>query len=83
MSLLRMFWCHFKLKCWLYLYRLPPPFAEDGRGSSGIGRGKLIGLTKGLLLPAKAVGSIRSRPRFLVEMGRNIKYKVLIGTKQL
>ena len=52
------------LKCWLYanLYRLPPPFAEDGRGSSGIGRGKSIGLTESIILPAEAVDSNRSRP---------------------
>ena len=52
------------LKCWLYanLYRLPPPFAEDGRGSSGLGRGKSIGLTEGILLPAEAVDSNRSHP---------------------
>ena len=49
------------LKFWLYanLYRLPPPFAEDDR-SSGIGRGKSIGLTDGILLPAEAVYSNRS-----------------------
>ena len=54
------------LKCWLYanLYRLPPPFAEDGsRWSSGIGRGKSIGLAEGMLLPAEAVDSNRSRPK--------------------
>ena len=53
------------LKCWLYvnLLGLPPPFAEDGRGSSGIGRGKSIGLAEGILLPAEAVDSNRSRPR--------------------
>ena len=52
------------LKCWLYanLDRLLPPFAEYGRGSSGIGRGKSIGLTEGILLPAEAVDSNRSRP---------------------
>ena len=52
------------LKCWLYanLYSLPAPFAEDGRGSSGIGRGKSIGLTEGILLPAEAVDSNRLRP---------------------
>ena len=53
------------LKCWLYanLHRFPPPFAEDGRGSSGIGRGKSIGLTEGILLPAEVVDSNRSRPQ--------------------
>ena len=51
------------LKCWLYanLYHRPSPFAEDGRRSSGIGRGKSIGLTDGILLPAEAVYSSRSR----------------------
>ena len=51
-------------KRWLYanLYRLLPPFAEDGRESSGIGRGKSIGLTEGVLLPAEALDSNRSRP---------------------
>ncbi len=42
------------LKCWLYANRLPPPFAEDGRGSSGIGRGKSIGLAEGIPLPTEA-----------------------------
>ena len=28
---------------------------EDGRGSSGIGSGKSIGLAEGILLPAEAV----------------------------
>ena len=37
---------------------------EDGRGSSGIGRGKSIGLAEGILLPAEAVDSNRSRPKF-------------------
>ena len=52
------------LKCWLYanFYRLPPPFAEDSRGSSGIGTGKSIGLAKGILLPAEAVDPNRTRP---------------------
>ena len=36
---------------------------EDGRGSSGIGSGKSIGLAEGVLLPAEAVESNRSRPR--------------------
>ena len=56
------------LKCWLYanLYRLPPPFAEDGRGSSGIGRGTSIGLAEGIRLPAEAVDSNRSRPLALL-----------------
>ena len=36
---------------------------EDGRGSSGIGPGKSIGLAEGILLPAEAVESNRSRPR--------------------
>ena len=55
------------LKCWLYanLYRLAPPFAEDGRGPSGIDRGKSIGITEGILLPAEAVDSNRSRPKVL------------------
>ena len=54
------------LKCWLCanLYRLPPPFVEDGRGSSGIGRCKSIGLTEDILLQAEAVDSNRSRPKF-------------------
>ena len=46
------------------LYRLPSSFAEDGRGPSGISRGKSIGLTEGILLPAEAVDSNRSRPTF-------------------
>ena len=52
------------LKCWIYanFYRLPPPFTEDGRESSGTGRGKSIGLTEGILLPTEAVDSNRSRP---------------------
>ena len=52
------------LKCWLYanLYRLPPIFAVDGRGSSGKGRSKSIGLAEGILLPAEAVDSNRSHP---------------------
>ena len=52
------------LKCWLYahLYRLPRREAKDGRGSSGIGRGKSIGLAGVILLPAEAVDSNRSRP---------------------
>ena len=36
---------------------------EDGRGSSGIGSGKSIGLAEGILLPAEAVESNRSRPK--------------------
>ena len=54
------------VKCWLYanLYRLPPPFVEDAR-ASGIGRGKSIGLAEGILLPAEAVDSNRSRPKSL------------------
>ena len=50
------FHCMFVLaaifKCWLSanLYRLPPISAGDGRGSSGIGRGKSIGLAEGILL---------------------------------
>ena len=35
---------------------------EDGRGSSGIGSGKSIGMAEGILLPAEAVESNRSRP---------------------
>ena len=56
------------LKCWLYanLYRLPRRGAEDGRGSSGIGSGKSIGLAEGILLPAEAVESNRSRPYILL-----------------
>ena len=52
------------LKCWFNanLYRLPPPFAYV-RGYSGIGRGKSIGLAEGILLPAEAVDSNRSRPK--------------------
>ena len=38
---------------------------EDGRGSSGIGSGKSIGLAEGILLPAEAVESNRSRPKSL------------------
>ena len=58
------------LKCWLSanLYRLPPPFAEDSRGSSGIGRGKSIGLTEGSLLPAEAVDSNRSRRKYAIQI---------------
>ena len=58
------------LKCWLYanLYRLPPSFAEDGRESSGIDRGKSIGLTKGILLPGEGAYSNRSRPKTLVNV---------------
>ena len=37
-----------------------PPFAEDGRGSSGIDTGKSIGLSGGILLPTEAVDSNRS-----------------------
>ena len=52
------------LKCWLN--PLPPPFAEDGRGSSVIliARGKSIGLAEGIqiLLLVEAVDSNRSRP---------------------
>ena len=44
------------------LCRLPRREAEDGRGSSGIGRGKSIEMTEGILLPAEAVDSNRSRP---------------------
>ena len=36
---------------------------EDGRGSSGIGSDKSIGLAEGILLPAEAVESNRSRPK--------------------
>ena len=36
---------------------------EDGRGYSGIGSGKSIGLAEGILLPAEAVESNRSRPK--------------------
>ena len=61
------------LKCYLYanLYRLPPPFAEDGRGSSGTARGKSIGLAEGILLPAEAVDSNRSCPK-LTEYGSTV-----------
>ena len=38
---------------------------EDGRGSSGIGSGKSIGLAEGILLPAETVESNRSRPKLL------------------
>ena len=48
MSLLRLFWLI---------------FTDDGRGSSGIGRGKSNGLAEGILLPAEAVDSNRSRPK--------------------
>ena len=44
--------------------RLPRRGVEDGRGSSGIGSGKSIGLAEGILLPAEAVESNRSRPHF-------------------
>ena len=37
----------------------------DGRGSSRIGSGKSIGLAEGILLPADAVESNRSRPNTL------------------
>ena len=52
------------LKCWLYanLYRIPPPFTEDGKGSYGIGTGKSIALAEGILLPAEEVDLNRSRP---------------------
>ena len=52
------------LKCLLYahLYHLQRPFAEDGRGSSGIGRGKSVGLTEGNRLPAESGDSNRSPP---------------------
>ena len=36
---------------------------EDGRGSSGIGSGKSIGLAEGILLPTEPVESNRSRPK--------------------
>ena len=36
---------------------------EDGRGSSGIARGKSIGLAEGILLPAEVVDSNRSRTK--------------------
>ena len=36
---------------------------EDGRGSSGIGSGKSIGLVEGILFSAEAVESNRSRPK--------------------
>ena len=36
---------------------------EDGRGSSGIGSDKSIGLAEGIRLPAEAVESNRSRPK--------------------
>ena len=35
---------------------------EDGRGSSGIGSSKSIGLAEGILLPTEAVESNRPRP---------------------
>ena len=38
---------------------------EDGSGSSGIGPGKSIGLAEGILLPAEAVESNRSRPMYI------------------
>ena len=41
---------------------------EDGRGSSGIGSDKSIGLVEGILLPAEAEESNRSRPKFLVRV---------------
>ena len=67
------------LKCWLYanLYRLPPPFAEDGRGSSGIGKGKSIGLTEGILLPAEEVDSNQSCPNAL-RRRRNQRNELMI-----
>ena len=39
---------------------------EDGRGSSGIGSGKSTGMAEGILLPAEAVESNRSRPLSLI-----------------
>ena len=68
------------LKCWLYanLYHLPAPFAEDGRGHSGIGRGKSIGLAEGILLPAEAVDSSRSRPKLCnLHSGNPSEWKTL------
>ena len=44
---------------------------EDGRGSSGIGSGKSIGLAEGILLPAEAVESNRSRPNAIVAVVDN------------
>ena len=57
------------LKCWLYanLYRLPPSFAEDDIWSSGICRCKSIGLSEGILLPAEAVESNRSCPKYILQ----------------
>ena len=43
---------------------------EDGRGSSGIGSDKSIGLAEGIRLPAEAVESNRSRPRSLASYAR-------------
>ena len=45
-------------------------FREEGwktveGGSSGIGSGKSIGLAEGILLPAEAVESNRSRPKLM------------------
>ena len=41
---------------------------EDGRGSSGIGSDKSIGLAEGILLPAEAVESNRSRPNIAISL---------------
>ena len=49
---------------------------EDGRGSSGIGSGKSIGLAEGILLPAEAVESNRSRPRAMVKNRVNVGVKI-------
>ena len=69
------------LKCWLYanLYRLPPPFAEDGRGSSGIVRGKSIGLAEGILLSTEAVDSNRSRPKCQPERRTAGRVRCVVG----
>ena len=60
------FGCHFEM---LALRKpLPssaPSSPKDGRGSSGIG--KSIGLAEGILLPAEAVDSNRSRPNAFLE----------------
>ncbi len=72
------------LKCWLYanLYHIPPPFAEYGRGSSGIGTGESIGLIGVILLPAEAVESNQSRPRRLYDINLTL-YEITPTTYRL
>ena len=53
---------------------------EDGRGSSEIGSGKSIGLAEGILLPAEAVESNRSRPREVKGWSRDTLDKPVFST---